>query len=1031
MNPERWQQIDKLFQDCLELEAGQCPALLEEACAGDQQLRDKVEALLASDAERWSFIEQPALELAAPLIAHDAPRLQPGQHISHYKIVELIGRGGMSEVYRARDEILSRSVALKFLPAGYTQDKDRLRRFQREAQAASALNHPNILTIHQLGDVDGQQFIATELVEGETLRQRLGRGPLSAVNATDISIQIASALSSAHKAGIVHRDIKPENIMLRPDGYVKVLDFGLAKLAAQYDSEMLTGGADRVDVSSGLLMGTVRYMSPEQARGLTVDARSDIFSLGVVLYEMVTGRPPFDDKDAARTLDAILNDEPRALGEYATVTPEKLSAIIDRCLSKKRENRYQNADELLIDLKLVKQQLEHDTSDSERLGVAAVERPRPWFSGQISTAERSQRKTTSASLINETRRPRVVIPSMILLIAVSAICYASYKFLRRTRADAAATDAAATKASNTAGKWTTKASISSARSRAVPAVLNGVLYVAGGWNVCTPFANLESYDPVNDKWAQRAPMLTARGGHGVGALNGLLYAVGGWVGCGVETAAVEAYDPVTNTWSSKAGLPSKRGGHAVAVANGKLYAMGGVSTGTVLALNTEYEPRTNKWIERAPIPTPRHAAAAVVVDDIVYVLGGADGRRALTAVEAYNPATNTWMAKAPMLAARANFAAAAANGRIYAFGMGTDYSQIDAYDPATDSWETIGQMPNLLRDVHAVAHDGSIYFAGGFDGINYLSSVIAFAPESAQARAPQCPGSWEAKAPMPSVRGLMALGEINGTIYAVGGMEGDSVFLANNEAYDPATNKWTQKARMPTARAMRGTNNAVVDGKLYVIGGNPRGQCTNVNEVYDPATDTWTAKAPMPTARCHVAVVALNGLIYAIGGNTNTAFSSLVEVYDPTTDSWSRAPSLQTPRQEIAVGVIDGIIYAVGGFGQYGSLNIVEAYDPKNPVWTAKASMPTPRSGLAAAVINGSLVVVGGENNHTALNTVEVYDPATDTWRTETSMPAARVYLSAVTVNNTFYAVGGGSAPYLPGSLTTNEAYRVLPCVRQ
>lgn len=277
MNPERWQQVQKLFQTCLELDTAGCTAFLDQTCGGDPALRAHVEGLLASDARNWSFIEGPALELAAPWLADDPPQLAPGQRIAHYEIVELIGRGGMGEVYLAKDEILNRPIALKFLPADYTKDKDRLRRFQREAQATSALNHPGILTIYQLGDVDDRQFIATELVAGETLRRRITRGRLNVRDALDIAIQIASALGAAHQAGIVHRDIKPENIMLRPDGYVKVLDFGLAKLAEAYDLPTRNPVVDKIDVSSGLVMGTVRYMSPEQARGLQVDARTDVF----------------------------------------------------------------------------------------------------------------------------------------------------------------------------------------------------------------------------------------------------------------------------------------------------------------------------------------------------------------------------------------------------------------------------------------------------------------------------------------------------------------------------------------------------------------------------------------------------------------------------------------------------------------------------------------------------------------------------------------------------------------------------------
>ena len=362
MNSDRWRQIDELFQACLEVDGQRRAALLDNASRSDQALREAVEALLASDSGEWSFIEKPALEVGASLLAEEYRQLESGHRVGHYEIVELIGRGGMGEVYLARDQILNRPTALKFLPADYTQDKDRLRRFQREAQAASALNHPNILTIHQLGDVDGQHFIATELVEGETLRARLSRGLLTPAEAVEVAIQVSSALAAAHKAGIVHRDIKPENIMLRPDGYVKVLDFGLAKLTEQHERTAKPGVVDRLDVSSGLFLGTVKYMSPEQARGLPVDARSDIFSLGVVLYEVVTGNAPFKGRDANDLIKSILEDVPSPLTEYPPDLPEDLQRVLTKALAKDKSQRYQSAADLVLDLKTLQQQVEFRTA---------------------------------------------------------------------------------------------------------------------------------------------------------------------------------------------------------------------------------------------------------------------------------------------------------------------------------------------------------------------------------------------------------------------------------------------------------------------------------------------------------------------------------------------------------------------------------------------------------------------------------------------------------------------------------------------
>ena len=355
MKPERWQQVDELFQAVVELEPNERADFLDEACSEDYAMRSQIDSLLSTDSMDWDFIESPALESAAVLLADEELRLAPGQRFGHYEIVELIGKGGMGEVYLARDKVLSRRVALKLLPSDYTQSTDRLTQFQREAQAVSALNHPNILTIYELGDSDGQQYMSTELIEGETLRERLDQGRLSIEDALSIVVQLAAALGAAHRAGIIHRDIKPENIMLRTDGYVKILDFGLAKLTELIELDSTSDISGSLDVSSRVLMGTPRYMSPEQVAGTFVDARSDIFSLGVVLYEMLSGRVPFDNKDRVKLAESILMDDPPVLGDFL---PDRLLTVVAKMLSKDKEGRYQNANELFDELRSVKKDYE-------------------------------------------------------------------------------------------------------------------------------------------------------------------------------------------------------------------------------------------------------------------------------------------------------------------------------------------------------------------------------------------------------------------------------------------------------------------------------------------------------------------------------------------------------------------------------------------------------------------------------------------------------------------------------------------------
>ena len=1007
MNALDWLQVDKVFQATVELDALRRAAFLDVACAGDPMLRSEVESLLTADSHAWDLIDTPALESAAILLEDGAARLMPGEEVGHYEILKLIGKGGMGEVYLARDRILNRNIALKLLPFYYTQNDDRLRRFQREAQAASALNHPNIITIHELGIVNDQQFIATEFIEGDTLRQHIERGPLSLLDAIDIAIQTASALAAAHNAGIVHRDIKPENIMLRPDGYVKVLDFGLAKLAERSEPRLeVAPGVEPPDLSSGILMGTLRYMSPEQASGSAVDVRSDIFSLGVVFYEMIAGRPPFENKSVAKRVGSILNDEPHSLPDTSQHAHAQFAAIIDKALQKDLQSRYQDAGSLLLDLKLLKDEL----NDQSRLskGAAALASPRS-FIGKTGVA-------------------------VILLALLSAIFLLGFAFNNSLQP----TSAVSTRDTEPllAGTWTSIAPISSARYHVEPAVLHGKLYAVGGWNVCTPFANLESYDPGRDTWTQHAPMRTARGAHGVGVLNGLLYAVGGSVDCGVHTASVEAYDPATNAWSKRSSLPIERTGHVVAVANGKLYAFGGQTVhDNDTSLNTEYDPIADRWTERAALPTARSGSAVAVLNDIIYVIGGSFSHRSLPTVEAYNPRNNTWTTRTPMRSPRAFHAASALGGLIYAFG-GSDSEEVEVYDPVTDTWEVAGKMPTRRAQFHAETFEGSIYFAGGYDRGNYLSTVMAFRPDSVwEPRTEKCPMVRETtKAPMSTARSGMAVGGIEGIIYVAGGYDRDSGYLAINEAYDPVSDEWRIKSPMPTARTVLGTNTAVVDGKLYVIGGNAKGYCTNANEAYDPSTDRWTARAPMPTARCHLAVIALNGLVYTFGGtNTNGSIRySVLEIYDPSTDAWTTGSPMPTARNYMGAVALSGIIYAIGGWNPTltpdGELDVVEAYDPGSGTWTTKAPLPAPRSGVAVGALDGTLIVVGGERKKTVLAAVEAYDPTANSWSTLTNLSNTRFFHSAISLNNALYTFGGRRAPYLDESVRTTEAITLSRC---
>ena len=351
MTPERYQQIGDLYHAALEIDAAERAAFLERECAADEDLRREVESLIASHEQSADFIATPAISVAAELLAAREAEGLKGQVVGRYRVLSLIGSGGMGRVYLAEDTGLGRRVALKLLPEHFTHDKNQVQRFRQEALAASALNHPNILTVYEIGEWHGRDFIATEFVEGVTLRTRMRR-KLSLSAAIDIAQQVAAALSAAHAAGIVHRDIKPENLMIRPDGLVKILDFGIAKYAEP--KRMRDSKESWIKTATGVVVGTTAYMSPEQARAQEVDARTDIWSLGVILYEMIARRLPFPGKTPMDRVAAILEREPGPLSNHRGRLPDKLQQIINRALAKDKDARYARASDMSEDLRALR-----------------------------------------------------------------------------------------------------------------------------------------------------------------------------------------------------------------------------------------------------------------------------------------------------------------------------------------------------------------------------------------------------------------------------------------------------------------------------------------------------------------------------------------------------------------------------------------------------------------------------------------------------------------------------------------------------
>ncbi|HMJ25048.1 MAG TPA: serine/threonine-protein kinase, partial [Pyrinomonadaceae bacterium] len=355
MNTHRWQRIEELFNAALALPLDEREPFLITACTDDHNLRSEVDSLLNEVDQPSELLSQPAFTLGARLLAHDSIdsiESLSGKTLAAYTIIRHLGSGGMGNVFLAEDPRLERLVALKLLPASLTGNSESVLRFQQEARAASAISHPHIAHIYEFGEVDDSCYLTMEYVEGKTVRELVNEKAIDFRQALDIALQVGQALQAAHEAGVVHRDIKPENIMVRHDGYVKVLDFGLAKLIpAQKETGRRRSGS--FDTSPGLIMGTTAYMSPEQVRGELVDARTDVWSWGVLLYEMILGQAPFKGRTSSDVIAAVLKTEPEALLSTNSDIRSGLKPIFRKALAKEAEDRYASIQEAIDDLQTV------------------------------------------------------------------------------------------------------------------------------------------------------------------------------------------------------------------------------------------------------------------------------------------------------------------------------------------------------------------------------------------------------------------------------------------------------------------------------------------------------------------------------------------------------------------------------------------------------------------------------------------------------------------------------------------------------
>jgi serine/threonine protein kinase/N-acetylneuraminic acid mutarotase len=730
-----------------------------------------------------------------------------GRTIGQYRVVEQLGMGGMATVYKAYHPAMDRYVALKIPPEYLARDPNFRARFIREARTLAHLEHPHILPVYDFGEEDGLPYFVMRYVDGGTLRELMTRGPLPLDQALRLVREVAEALGYAHtyvdpNSGrlepIVHRDVKPANVLLDRNGTALLTDFGIAKILDE--NTELTG--------TGVALGTPQYMAPEQVQGKPVDARTDIYSLGVVLYEVATGRRPFAAETPLALAMMHVNEALPLPRQVNPAVPEAVERIILRAMAKNPDDRFQTADEFAAALgdRLNEAPKSFDLTSTipvrmdpnDRQTPVAVEdrtvlqgtsvvslpaeAPAPPSPAELPAGPPPIGPPTPAPLADSPAParsgPAVSLPRPPVLLGIGGVVVVALVALvllapgLTGRANPGLTGSPTPTAVATSGA---KAGVVTASAQPSPTS-------PPASPVASPTSSTTGANASPATWTERQAL--PRSAYALAAAtgsDGRTYAIGGYRGAFLKS--VDAYTPGTNRWTPVASMATARDGlAAVSGPDGRIYAIGGYNAG---ALNTveAYTPSTNSWAAVASLPTARHLLAAVAgPDGRIYAIGGNNGTAAVNTVEAYTPSSNTWTTVASMPTARANLAAAVgADGRIYAIGgeRPSAVKTVEAYTPSTNTWTTVATMPTARGGLATLTGaDGRIYALGGTNG-KYLTTVEAYTPST---------NTWTTVASMPTARSALAaaLGP-DERIYAIGGRD-TSGDLAIVEAYGPATN---------------------------------------------------------------------------------------------------------------------------------------------------------------------------------------------------------------------------------------------------
>jgi non-specific serine/threonine protein kinase len=975
-------------------------------------------------------------------------RLEPGTVFAGYRIEGLLERGGMGVVYRATDEELNRTVALKIIAPEHTQDADAVRRFKAEARLAASLEHPNIVPIHQAGQYRGVLYLAMRFVPGRNLRQLIDQGELALDRVQRIIAAVASALDAAHEGGLVHRDVKPANILIAGEGdheQVYLADFGLTKRLGSVGSLTRTGA----------WVGTPDYVAPEQIKAAPVDGRADVYSLGCVLYEMLAGEVAYPKDNDMAKLWAHVEDPCPAPHLKRPELVKAFDDVVARATAKDPDDRYPRASELSAavnaavseqraeDARIALQAtrtsgadaVEHEIFAAEptRAGSVPLGAPEPQAPAEAAApptraaAPPPRPPPAAVSSTDEPgpppgrRSPRILLAlgvvGAIVLAAVAAVLLAG------GGSDEPSSEPPVVAATRLPANldWQPVADLPFRRQYAATTAVDGKLWIFGGIGSGTTSSTTSKvYDPSANRWSTGPGLPLPLHHFTAVTYKGDAVVIGGFVP-GDELTSGQSdgvYALREGTWERLPSLNHKRAAAGAAVVGDKIVVVGGQADGKLVPQTEVFDGK--RWTDAARIPTPREHLGAASDGRYLYAVGGRELSAAKNsgAFERYDPASGRWTELEAMPKPAGGVGVAYAAGRIVVVGgEGTTSASDDVqgYDIGRRTWSELPALSVARHGIAVAVIKDSLYAIGGATDPGHVGPTTRSEVLDLSGRAAAAPvtvnAEWHRVSAAPSRVEYAASAEVGGRIWLFGGIGADEAPTAQIAAFDRVLNTWTPGPKLP--RPVHHATAVNYKGRPVVIGGFlPGAALTSVasDRVYAMRGDTWVQLPPLKHARGAAAAAVVGDKIVVVGGQADGKLVPETEVFDGT--RWTDAAEMPTPREHLGAASDGRYLYAVGGRQLSAAKNVgaLERYDPASDSWSKLAAMPKAAGSVGVTFAAGRVVAVGGEGITTASDAVQGYDVRRHAWSQLPALPKGRHGAAVTTLRGSLYAIGGAAA---------------------